>query len=91
MKERILEQSKTVDAKHTSVLLLHLGVNLTNEFMPTHRPTQGRRTHGPVTLEQSGSGISRGDGRNTIENRGDVTNQAWQQTVYGGIHINQSV
>jgi hypothetical protein len=55
------------------------------------RPIQGQRTHGPATLEQSGSGISGGNGRNTIENRGIIANQAWQQTIHGGIHINQSV
>ena len=91
MKERILEQSKTADAKHASVLLLHLGVSLANEFMPTHRSIQEQRTHGPAIPEQSDSSISRGDGGNTIENRGNVANQAWQQTVYGGIHVNQSV
>jgi hypothetical protein len=54
-------------------------------------PIQGQRTHGATTLKQSGSGISEGDGRNTIENRANIANLAWRQTVYGGIHINQSV
>lgn len=27
--------------------------------------------------------------QSTIENQANVANQAWQQTVFGGIHINQ--
>ena len=63
--------------------------DLSQLSVPDDRPTKRQRTHGPATLEQSGSGISKGDGWNTIKNKGDVANQAWQQTVYGGIHINQ--
>ncbi len=30
------------------------------------------------------------DTQSIIENQGNVANQAWQQTVYGGLHITQS-
>ena len=65
--------------------------DLSQPSVPDDRPIQGQRTHSPATLEQSGSGIFGGNGRNTIENRGNIANRAWQQTVHGGIHINQSV
>jgi hypothetical protein len=50
-----------------------------------------RRTKSPTTLEQSGPAISSGDARNTIENSGNVANQAFNQTIHGDVHINQLV
>ena len=44
---------------------------------------QARSLHGLATSSR--------DTQSTVENQGNVANQALQQTVYGGIHINQSV
>ena len=49
-----------------------------------------RRTKG-ATVQQSGPATSSGDARNTIENRGNVANQAVHQTIHGDVHINQLV
>ena len=64
---------------------------LSQSSVPNDRPMKRQRRGGPAALEQSSLGISGGHGRNTIENGGNVANQAWQQTVHGGIHIKQSV
>jgi hypothetical protein len=50
-----------------------------------------RRTKGAAVLEQSGPATSSGDARNTIENKGNVANQALRQTIHGDVHINQLV
>jgi hypothetical protein len=54
-------------------------------------PYKKRRTKGATVLEQSGPATSTGDARNTIENRGNVANQALHQTIHGDVHINQLV
>jgi hypothetical protein len=55
------------------------------------RPYKKQRTKGATVLEQSSPAISSGDARNAIENRGNVGNQAWRQTIRGDVHINQLV
>lgn len=55
------------------------------------RKMQELLIQGPTTMGRSAPVISSADVRNTVENRGNVANQALQQTVHGGIHINQLV
>ena len=55
------------------------------------RQRKKRRAKGATVLEQSWPAISNGDARNTIENKGNVANQALHQTIEGDIHINQFV
>ena len=55
------------------------------------RQYKRQRTKGAAVLEQSGSATSGGGARNTIENRGNVANQALRQTIHGDVHINQLV
>ena len=55
------------------------------------RQRKKRRTKGATVLEQSWPAISSGDARNTIENKGNVANQALHQTIQGDVHINQFV
>jgi hypothetical protein len=54
-------------------------------------PYKKRRTKGAAVLEQSGPATSSRDARSTIENRGNVANQAVHQTIHGDVHINQLV
>src|SRR6266480_575217 len=55
------------------------------------RQRKKRRTEGATVPEQSWPALSSGDARNTIENQGNVTNQAWHQTIQGDLNINQFV
>jgi len=55
------------------------------------RQLKKRRTEGATVPEQSWPALSSGDARNTIENKGNVGNQALHQTIQGDVHINQFV
>ena len=55
------------------------------------RQRKKRRTEGATVPEQSWPALSSGDARNTIENQGNVTNQALHQTIQGDVHITQFV